>query len=306
VTGNTRSFDKGAKGRSHRPVHRTRDPRYHRPHYRSVRRHPHVHYAPPHRWSYRPYYTRWYCHPWYRYQYSTTAVVTLGFVTYAWTDTWVPPSRSGWAWVSGYYAYGYWHPGHWSPVAPPPVHYVYVPGWWDQQVYVEGYYRQESREGWRWVDGDYVEEGDYASGDWVPDEEAPEGYAWEQGFFDGDTWVDGFWRPEYRDGFSWMSDYFDDEGIYHAGYWVPTSENADHAWVPGWFDGTGWIDGYWVEESELASADLESWEPSDGYDDGWEIGTGWGDGEVLSNDSQQGAELEGELASKPLALAVPN
>ena len=32
---------------------------------------------PPRRTYYRPYYTRWYCHPYYRYQYSTQWLYAL-------------------------------------------------------------------------------------------------------------------------------------------------------------------------------------------------------------------------------------
>ncbi len=303
VTGNTRGFGGAERPR---PVHRSMDKRYHRPSHRVVVTHPHAGYAPPARWSYRPYYTRWYCHPWYRYRYATTVVVGFGFVTYAWTSQWAPPHRTGWVWVPGYSMYGYWHPGHWSPVAPAPVHYVYVPGWWDNEVYVEGYYRKDGRDGWAWVSGEYLDDGTYIPGHWIPEGSAPEGYLWESGFFDGEAWIDGFWRPEYRAGHQWLSAYFDADGIYNSGYWLPLEERLDHVWVPGWFDGTQWVEGYWLHEDEVTEEAFEAWSPEDGFDDGWENGAGWGDGEVLKNQSPQGVELDGEFGDAPLALPVPD
>ena len=250
---------------------------------------------PPVRVTYRPYYTRYWCHPWYRYQYSTTVVVGFGFGVYAWSDVWVPPSRAGWAWVPGYWAYGYWHPGYWAPVAPAPVHYVYVPGYWQQDVYVEGYYRSDGRDGWDWVEGYYLDDGSYVPGHWSPAGEPPQGYLWEPGFFDGETYVDGFWRPEFRAGFTWVSAFFDADGVYNAGYWLPLDDRFGEDWVPGWFDGSSWVEGYWVPEDEVAAEDLSAWEPEEGFDDGWQQPV----------DAKQPPVEELDLGDAPLAMPVP-
>jgi hypothetical protein len=266
-----------------------------------VRHYHHTRYAPPVHVHYRPYYTRWYCHPWYRYQHSTTVVVGFGFATYAWHDYWAPPTRAGWAWVPGYWSYGYWHPGYWAPIAPAPVNYVYVPGSWDAEVYVEGYYRTESRDGWDWVDGYYLEDGTFIRGHWMPLDEPAAGYVWEPGFYDGEAWVEGFWRPEFRQDFVWVGGYFDTDGIFHSGYWLPLVDEDGLEWIPGWFDGNAWNPGYWVEDTEFDSADLDNWEPDDGWDDGWEVGAGWGSGEVLENQTYAPDALE----DMPLAMPVP-
>lgn len=255
----------------------------------------------PGRSYYRPYYTRWYVHPYYRHVYATRVVVGFGFATYAWRSSWAPPPRAGWSWQGGYWSrYGYWVPGYWVPRArvSVPVGYVYVPGWWDDDAYIEGYYRKERRDGWVWEDGYYLENGDYIRGHWRPTQPPRAGYLWEAGFWDGETWVEGFWRPEARRGFTWASAYYDEDGVFHSGYWLPAEERPGFVWVPGWFDGNTWVEGYWESEQKYGSADIEDWQPEQGWDDGWDTGSGWGDGEVVSN----GPAETGDEA--PIALPV--
>lgn len=295
--GGTRPFkpdDEPARGHV-RPPHRTEDHRYARPHHKHVHTHVHAHYVVPSWYYYRPWYTRWYVHPYYRWCYGTSVVVHFGFGTHAWMDSWIPPSRLGWTWVPGYWAWGYWHPGYWAPIAPPPTRYVFVPGWWEKrqekEVYVEGYYRVDERDGWEWVDGFYLDDGTYVRGHWRPAGDAPSGYTWEPGFYDGETWVDGFWRPEFRKGFVWLASWFDEDGVFHSGYWLPQEERPGHVWVPGWFDGNQWVEGYWVAEETYRSADLQSWEAPEGWNAGWD--------EVDDVDDEE------EDAGAPLAESVP-
>ena len=231
-----------------------------------VRYYPGAAYWVPGTWWYRPYYAHWWCHPWYRSTWTTTVVVSFPFTTYAWVDTWVPPPRAGWVWVSGGYSTGYWSPGYWSPVAVAPFGYVYVPGWWDSAVYIEGYYRSDARDGWEWIDGYYLGDGAWVPGHWRPLGPGPEGYVWEPGFFDGHQQVDGFWRPEFREDYRWVSSYFDDAGLFHTGYWEPLEDRPGSVWIPGWFDGNEWIEGQWVTEEAYRTTDPEAWRPEDGWD----------------------------------------
>ena len=272
-----------------------------------MRPHPHSGHQPPRYRYYRPYYTRWYVHPYYRYCYSTTVVVHFGFTTRAWVDTWVPPSRHGWSWVTGYWEHGYWNPGYWAPVYHAPAQYLYVPGYWHQEVYVEGYYRPEQRDDgdWEWLEGYYLDDGTYVSGHWSPLEQGPEGYSWEPGFWDGETWVEGFWRPEYRPYFTWISGFFDEDGIYNAGYWFPIEEQVGFVWVPGWFDGQAWVEGYWVREDEYVGADFESWAPEEGWHEGWEVGEGWGDGEILNSSSADAFPGSDSSVTAQMPLGIP-
>ena len=208
-------------------------------------------------------------------------VVNFGFAVNPWLVTWTPPARPGWVWTAGFYnVYGYWVPGHWSPIRTTVVYYdtdyVYVPGYWQQDVYVEGYYRPDQRQDgdWEWVEGYYLDDGTSIPGHWVPAGAGPEGYAWEPGFFDGETWVEGFWRPEYRAGFLWVSSWYDADGVYNSGYWEPTNNNPGQIWIPGWFDGNEWVEGYWVGEDEYQNTDINDWQPDDGWHDGWDPDSG--------------------------------
>ena len=198
----------------------------------------------------------------------------------------------------------YWNPGYWQPVSRAPrANYVYVRGWWDDEVYIDGYYRPEGRTDgqWEWVEGYYLDDGTYVRGHWRPLQAAPQGYLWEPGFWDGETYVDGFWRPEYRPDFTWVSSYYDTDGVFHAGYWMPYDDQVGFVWVPGWFDGNQWVDGYWVRHNEYVSEDVQDWQPQTGWNDGWEVGAGWGDGEVMNNHSSGEYVYEEDL---PLALPV--
>ncbi len=281
-------------------VYRTNDHRYARPSYRVVRNYAGTTYVAPARVAYRPYYTRWWVHPWYRWTYATTCVVGFGFYVDPWSYTWAPPVRAGWSWVPGAYMYNYWTPGYWAPAAPV-VGYTYVPGWWQGQTYVDGYYRQAARTDgdWSWVDGYYLDDGTYVRGHWMPNKAGPAGYTWEPGFWDGETWVEGFWRPEYRASFTWISSYYDEDGVFHSGYWMPVEAQPGFVWVPGWFDGNAWQEGYWVRSDEYEQTDPATWTPEPGWDDGWQVGSGWGDGEVLQN------ATPGPGADAPLAIPVP-
>ncbi|RME25293.1 MAG: hypothetical protein D6798_09300, partial [Deltaproteobacteria bacterium] len=253
---------------------------------------------PPPRWRwYRPYYAHWYVHPYYRWVHATVALAWLSFEVHAWTDAWVPPPRPGWIWVPGYWDGPVWVPGHWVPAAAAPVwhgrRYVYVPGWWVGDVYVEGYYRAETRDtgDWIWVDGYYLDDGTYVWGYWVPAGEAPDGYVWVPGFWDGDTYVDGFWRPESRPGYVWVGAWYDEDGVYHSGYWEPTVAEPGKVWIPGWFDGETWVNGYWVDAEEYEAADPQDWDPPEGWDEGWDE-----DADATSTDA--------DAAEAPLALPV--
>lgn len=313
---NLRAFDSDGVSAAERLPQAHRDPldhRYARPASEHVAPHPDGGALPVHDY-YNGYYSHYYVHPYYRSCHSTALVVGFGFGVYPWTVGWVPPYRYGWVWVPGYWYWGWWHPGYWGPytntVVVERTSYVYVPGWWESEtVYVEGHYRTEERADWEWVDGYYLEDGTYVRGHWVPTMDAPEGYVWVPGFFDGETWMEGFWRPEYRTDFRWADGYFDEDGVFHAGYWVPVEDQDGFVWIPGWFDGKAWVEGYWVRDAEAYAEDIADWEPAEGWDDGWEVGSAWGDGVVIENrtESDGGARLarpgpaNGDM---PLALPV--
>ena len=269
-----RSWDPRVKAAT--PLHRTRDHRYARPRSYRLTQHPQAHHAPPRFTPYRAWYSHWWIHPFFRWQHATIRAVQFPFAVTAWVVDWTPDPRPGWTWVAGRHVGPVWHPGHWRPahtraVVYSSISYIYVAGYWSGDTYLEGYYRPEERTDgdWAWVEGYYLEDGVYVAGHWVPSGTPPEGMTWEAGFFDGEEWVEGFWRPGQRSGHRWISSYYDDEGVYHSGYWEPIQAQAGAIWVPGWFDGNTWQEGYWVPTEEYESADLTAWEPEPGFDSGW-------------------------------------
>lgn len=305
--GLTRPFDATQRpSGAVQPVHRSPDHRYARPHHRHVRPHPQAHHRPPRYSYYRPHYARWWVHPYWRYRHATWGcVVSFHFGVSPWVVTWAPPPRHGWIWVSGWYVGGIWYPGYWRPVRAAPVYYsvqyVYVPGYWQGETYVEGWYRPEARDDgdWYWVEGYYLEDGTYIPGYWMPATAPPEGYTWEPGYFDGETWVEGFWRPEYNPGFVWISRYFDTDGVFIAGYWEPLEDQPGQVWIPGWFDGNTWVAGYWVSEAEYRGADPSGYQPAEGWDAGWEEAPG-----AELHAPVPGAE-DSELKGPSVPLALP-
>jgi hypothetical protein len=230
----------------------------------------------PHAWYYDPWYTHWWVHPYYRWHHATGVIVGFGWAAYPWSPWWAPPVRYGWAWTPGYYYESDWYvPGYFAPTQPAPVvadaEYEYVPGWWLGDVYVEGFWRLAERDGWDWVEGRYLADGTYAWGHWRPERDGPDGYVWEPGVWDGEAWVEGYWRPEARAGFRWVGASFAEDGVFRAGYWEPVEQRRGHVWIPGWFDGTEWIEGYWVPEAEYEEADPDDWEPPAGWDAGRDV-----------------------------------
>jgi hypothetical protein len=205
-------------------------------------------------------YAAWYDGWWrpnlWRNLHLTRAVI--GFVAAAvdaWDPTWRPPERQGWVWCPGTERDGAYTPGEWVPdEAVAPDGFVWVPGYWQGDVYVDGWWRSESRDdgGWTWIDGAYVDKV-YTPGHWRPVAPGPEGFTFEPGFWKGDGWVDGFWRPALRPGYDWQPAWYDADGVFHAGTWLPEELRPGLVWVPGWFDGTQWIDGWWQPEGEVAA-----------------------------------------------------
>ncbi len=225
--------------------------------------------VPRYAW-YRPYWTHWWVHPHWRWTHATTAIVWLGFYPTPWVATWVPPPRVGWVWVAGWWSGAVWIPGHWEPSFSPAswygVGWAWAPGWWLGGVYVEGFWRRDVRPGWVWIEGYYLDDGEYVRGWWEPQSGPPlEGYGWEPGYWDGQYWVEGYWRPVTRAGFRWVSAWLDDDGLFRAGYWEPVVSRPGMVWIPGWFDGERWVEGRWIAD-EYQRADPENWQPEAGWD----------------------------------------
>jgi hypothetical protein len=85
--------------------------------------------------------------------------------------------------------------GHWAPADAAPDGYVWEPGFWDGDEWVEGFWRPAARVDQRWVSSAYDADGVYHAGYWQPIAQWP-GFVWIPGWFDGETWIDGFWVEE--------------------------------------------------------------------------------------------------------------
>lgn len=102
-------------------------------------------------------------------------------------------------------------------VARPPVVHVHVP---EIHLGFDGWNRNAPpvhRTGYVWIQGHVDHAGFWVPGHYRPVTARP-GYDWEPGHWQGTVYVDGFWRPNHRDGWHW---------------------------VPGHYNGRNWIGGHW-------------------------------------------------------------
>lgn len=92
-------------------------------------------------------------------------------------------------------------------------------------------YRPAPRTGWVWVDGYTTADGAYMPGYWAPATPRP-GYDWVPGHWEGDRYVEGYWREAYRPGFTWVDGYYD-RGQWIDGYWAPLAPPPPEPPPPG-------------------------------------------------------------------------
>lgn len=136
---------------------------------------------------------------------------------------------------------------------------------------VEGFYRQQSREGFEWVPGHLegevwvepqwrwvgaqrqgyvlVQGGVGEDHYWIPEVWRPVTLAdhdWVDGRWEGNVWVVGHWRPRVaaRPGFVWDPGHWTPTGQWVEGHWRPENRTG-FVWVPGRFRFGVWIPGTW-------------------------------------------------------------
>jgi len=80
------------------------------------------------------------------------------------------------------------------------------------------------RSGYTWVGGRVVR-GRVVPGYWRP-AVTRTGHVYVQGYWIDDAYVDGFWREDERDGLIWLDGYYDEDGQWVEGVWVP-EDNAE-------------------------------------------------------------------------------
>lgn len=109
---------------------------------------------------------------------------------------WRAQARRGWRWVDGaYVGDGVYVQGHWAPATGAPAGRVWEPGFWDGEVWVEGFWRPARYPGYTWVSASWGDDGVYRCGYWEPMQARP-GYVWIPGWFDGESWQNGYWVTE--------------------------------------------------------------------------------------------------------------
>jgi hypothetical protein len=111
---------------------------------------------------------------------------------------------------------------------------------------VEGFWRENEVEGFVWQEAGWAEDDSWVDYDYLPDEEAPGGYAWEPGFRGDDgVWQLGYWRELDRQGYAWSEGTYL-EGDYVGAQWEPDEmDEEEYSYEPGYRADNGyWISGF--------------------------------------------------------------
>ncbi len=139
---------------------------------------------------------------------------------------WRPKSKPGFIWSPGFLD-GEWRyiPGHWRPVKPGRPGYVWVPGFWLEDRWYEGHWRPDRREKFAWIPGHWDQQGQWTFGHWQPEMASAAGQAWVPGHWQGETWVEGFWRPVAKKGYAWRPGHYIREGQWAEGRWEKMKAN---------------------------------------------------------------------------------
>lgn len=127
----------------------------------------------------------------------------------------------------------------------PDKDYMWVDGYEDMEGdVVKGFYRERSRDGFAWIDGDYVDE-DWVDPHWEPTTIKPD-HVWVHGHVGSDDyWVPGHWRIIARVGYVWEKPAVV-HGVWLHGHWRPIKSRVGSVWVPGHRGLTGaWVSGHW-------------------------------------------------------------
>lgn len=117
------------------------------------------------------------------------------------------------------------------------------------EVCAPGFWRLRTRSGYLWVNG-YWDGDRYIPGYWRPRQARGSSWVWAPGHWAGKYWIEGHWRPARRSGYQWEIGHWDRSGNWHDGHWRPVTQRPDREWVPGyWLPGDKWKEGYWRPRS---------------------------------------------------------
>ncbi len=113
---------------------------------------------------------------------------------------------------------------------------------------VPGFWRLSVRPGFTWVDGFWKGE-IYVPGYYRPNRDRGRNWAWVPGHWGGDRWLPGRWRPSQRAGYDWIEGHWTREGEWIEGFWRPLARAPrGMVWEPGYWNARGWVEGFWRVE----------------------------------------------------------
>jgi hypothetical protein len=146
---------------------------------------------------------------------------------------WRRESRNDHDWTGGYYSEGDYVAPHWSPREFDEDEYVYVPGYRATTGYwIPGFRRSRHRTGYAWITG-YWDSGIWVSGFWRPTMSRT-GYSYSPGHVGLDGyWVSGFWRRGARSGYMWVDGYYVGDSFVW-GFWRPVRVRFGYTWIVGY------------------------------------------------------------------------
>lgn len=153
-------------------------------------------------------------------------------------------SRPGMVWMDGHYdASSRWIEAGWRPTSQRRGQ-VWVAGRrGDDGFWIDGQWRESSRPNQRWIEPRRVGNS-WSAGHWQPVTSQP-GQEWTPGFWtDSGTWIEGFWRPTTRAGFTWTAGSWR-YGVWTPGHWKPTQTRPNEIWSPGHVESNRWVEGTW-------------------------------------------------------------
>lgn len=206
---------------------------------------------------------------------------------------------------------------------------------------VEGFYRQQSREGFEWVPGHlegevwvdpqwrwvgaprqgYVLVTGHVGDDhyWVPEVWRQTQFAnhdWVEGHLENGVWVAGFWRPRAggRAGFVWEPGRWTPSGEWVEGHWREQNR-AGYVWAPGRFRFGVWVPGTWrpVEQRVGAVWVGGHWGPNGWVEGQWRelrrpghhwVAAHWNGGAWVDGTWVAGVEPRRRFVIRPVAQMI--
>jgi len=130
------------------------------------------------------------------------------------------PAPQNTVWVAGHTGPGgSWVAGHFKYVGPAKPGRVWIPGHWEGDTWVRGYFRLVKRPNRVWVAGHAGPDGRWVRGYWRYAGPPRRGQVWVSGHWDGNVWVVGRWRKTSKRGRVWVPGHRGPHGKWRPGHW---------------------------------------------------------------------------------------